>query len=67
MKKLALRVSGARVGDAARPAASKLAVPVRSKQLGLRVHSTSVAGKPIAASSIAAEDYATLDDYEVTR
>ena len=61
MKKLTIPVSGARVGDAVRPVASRIAVPIRTKQLGLRVHQTPVIAS--VPSAIAREDYATLDDY----
>lgn len=63
MKKLTIPVSGARVGDAVRPVASRIAVPVRSQQLGLRVHTSPlVPAAPKAA--FGPEDYATADDYD---
>ena len=61
MTKLRIPVSGARVGDAVRPVASKIQVPVRTQQLGLRVHQSPPTRTPAA---IAPEDYATLEDYE---
>jgi hypothetical protein len=60
MRKFTIPVSGARVGDTARPIPSKIQVPVRTKQLGLRVHTTPI----VATTTIAPEDYASLDDYE---
>ena len=64
MKKFLIPVSGARVGDAVRPVASKIQIPVGTKQLGVRVHNTPVAS---TSAPIAREDYASLDDYETNR
>lgn len=62
MKKLTLRVSGARVGDGVRPASDAPAIVVpKAPRFGLRVHTT-IAVKPAAV--IAREDYATAEDYE---
>ncbi len=60
MKKLLIPVSGARVGDAVRPVASKLQLRAGTKQLGLRVHHTPIVS---TLSPIAREDYAMPDDY----
>jgi hypothetical protein len=67
MKKLTLKVSGARVGDGVRPASDAPAIVVpKAQRFGLRVHQTinvaSVVAKP--AAIIAREDYATAEDYE---
>ncbi len=60
-RRISLRVSGSRVGDAARPvddlASSSGAA---SNRFGLRVHRT-IAPKP--AAIVAPEDFATLEDY----
>lgn len=61
MKKFLIPVSGARVGDTVRPVASKIQIPVHTKQLGVRVHNTPVVATPAV---IAPEDYATAEDYE---
>lgn len=62
MKKLMLKVSGARVGDDVRPVADAPAIVVaKAPRFGLRAHQAIVV-KP--AAPIAREDYATLEDYE---
>lgn len=70
MRKFQLRVSGARVGDAARPTAATER-PRMTKQLGLRVHSSPLALARLApltpTAPLAREDYATADDYEVIK
>jgi hypothetical protein len=66
-RKLALRVSGARPGSAARPVAST--EPAEGARLvprfGLRVHSSTLAPRPApVATVIDPSEYASLDDYE---
>lgn len=62
MKKFSLRVSGARVGDAARPIEDgTTAVAPRAPRFGLKVHRT-VTVRP--TQPILPEDYATAEDYE---
>ena len=69
-RKLALRVSGARLGSVARPApdGQVAAGAVPTHRLGLRVHGASLARPtpaPTATSTVVArEDYATAEDYE---
>ena len=73
-RKLALRVSGARVGTTARPVAdaaltgNTAAAPTH--RLGLRIHSSPLvkpapAAAPVAAPApLTADDYARVEDYE---
>ena len=63
MKKFSLRVSGSRVGDAARPVESNTPIAlIKAPRFGLKVHRSPLAPKP--ATPIASDDYATAEDYE---
>lgn len=63
MKKFSLRVSGSRVGDAARPSDSDRPISViKAPRFGLKVHRSPLAPKAVAP--ISADDYATAEDYE---
>lgn len=62
MKKFSLRVSGSRVGDAARPVESATpAALIKAPRFGLKVHRSPLAPKPQPLTS---DDYATAEDYE---
>jgi hypothetical protein len=68
MKKLTLRVSGARVGDAVRPESEIVVdgvepIAPRAPRFGLRPRVPFVAPAPKAAVALTADDYATLEDY----
>ena len=63
MKKFSLRVSGSRVGDAARPVESETPTAlIKAPRFGLKVHRSPLAPKPV--QPISASDYATAEDYE---
>ncbi len=60
-KKLSFRVSGARPGTLVRPAETVMVQPLlKQPRFGLRVHTAPLAAPPV----IAADDYATAEDYE---
>ena len=62
MKKFSLRVSGSRVGDAARPTESETPIAlIKAPRFGLKVHRSPLAPKtPV----LLPDDYATAEDYE---
>ena len=66
MKKFSLRVSGSRVGDAARPVDSEQPISViKAPRFGLKVHRSPLAPRPATvAQPISSSDYATAEDYE---
>ena len=63
-RKLALRVSGARLGSNVRPAELRAVVVSPTNRFGLRVHSSALAPRPAAVAALAPCDYATAEDYE---
>ncbi len=63
MKKFSFRVSGSRVGDAARPSdATPSLANIKAPRFGLKVHRSPLAPKP--EQPISPADYATAEDYE---
>ncbi len=63
-RKLALRVSGARLGSNVRPTTPGVVAVSPTHRFGLRVHSSALAPRPAAVPSPASCDYATAEDYE---
>jgi hypothetical protein len=63
VKKFSLRVSGSRVGDAARPSETEQPIAlIKAPRFGLKVHRSPLAPKP--AQPLSSDDYATAEDYE---
>jgi hypothetical protein len=63
VKKFSLRVSGSRVGDAARPVESEQPhAMIKAPRFGLKVHRSPLA--PKAVQPLSSDDFATAEDYE---
>jgi len=63
MKKFSLRVSGSRVGDSVRPASDIVVGDAVVELINRAPRAPFVAPVPKATTTIAIEDYATLEDY----